>query len=99
MQPRSQSLINVFKKKKNIVPCLILIPLHSNMEATIEDQKMQYAEAPCRETHDKAFLLYARSPLNKDKEKHEVTIVPRTPSMEINEPIMLFCKISISLVI
>lgn len=60
---------------------------------------MQYAVAPCRETHDKALCYYARSPLSKDKEIHEVTIAPRTPSKEITEPIMLFCKISISLVI
>lgn len=85
MQPRSQSLICVFKKKHCAPPYL--------------ESFARSKDAICyRETHDKA-LFYARSPLDEDKEIHEVTIVPRTPSKQITEPIMLFCKISISLVI
>lgn len=57
MQPRSQSLIYV---KKNIVPHLILVPLHKKME--VKDQKMQYAVAPCRETHDKYIYLMQHHP-------------------------------------
>lgn len=48
MQPRSQSLIYVLKT--NVVPRLILMPLHKKkMEVTYKDQKMQYAVAPCRD--------------------------------------------------
>ena len=35
----------------------------------------------------------------QEEDKHQVTIIPRMPSTEITESIVLFCKISISLVI
>ena len=70
--------------KRSVVPRLILSPL--------QDQKMQYATGKL--TIRPCFMQD-----HQDKEIHEVTIVPRTPSKQITEPIMLFCKISISLVI
>lgn len=63
MQPRSQSLINVFK---SIVPRLILSPLHIKMN--IKDQKMQYVVmAPCRKTHKALFHLMQDHPYMKTK--------------------------------
>lgn len=51
----------------------------------------------CNMLQRRAGKLTIRPRFTLCKEIHEVTIVPRTPSKEITEPIMLFCKISSNL--
>lgn len=55
------------------------------------EQQMQYM-VPCQMNQDETFTsYYATLPINKEQ---QVTIVPRTPSIEITEPIMLFLRLA-----
>lgn len=94
MQPRSQSLIYVFKKE-NLVPGLIDVPSHCTV--TVENQKMQYARKRMKRPH---FTL-CKIMKEKEMRQRNTRSDYRTKNAFNGhcEPIMLFCKSSISVVI